>query len=426
MNVLRSPARRNRERAGRRAQPGPHNGVQRAMRLLVLLLLLLALPPAVRGQASPSRTATQALFVEALTRAFLDDHEGAVSRFREVLEAEPGQPTVLAALAESYAALGQTALAQETADEAVRRAPEQPHLALAAARIAADAGDVTGAEARYASLLQRHADLPAALEALAALHERQGAFAESAALLERLPPDPETLLRLLGHYERLGDDAGFLRAFERRATLRPPGTALQYRLGAHHQRHGRPEVARAVFEAVLAQDSGHREARAALAALGGAAPDAPASPGLAAYAAGDYAEAARLLLAALDLDPRDADGWAQAAMALLEAGQPQQATQVIEDGQLIFFDHPALLVAATYAALLQDDETGAAARIAQARAALDALPEAPPVYRDALRLAEAYVSRAAAPLAAASLAAVRALALAPAPGGALETHLGSL
>lgn len=396
-------------------------------RLLLLLALLLFAAP-VQAQGRDTRMPPQALFLEALTRAFLDDHEGAISRYREVLERELGQPTVLSALAESYAATGQAALAQETADEAVERDPNNPHFALAAARIAADRGDLSGAMARYEALLAAHPDQPQALDALAALHTRRGTYAEAAALLERLPPSPDALIRRLDLYERLGDDAAFLRTYDQLASVQPPDAALWQRLGAHHLRHGRRDEARVAFESALMRDPASPEVRAALAELGAAVPSAAPSSGLAAYATGDFAEAARLLQASLDLDARDPDVWGQAAMAHLEAGQMDAAARVIEDGRIIFFDYPPLLVAAAYEALARGDVDGAEAVIAEARAALDVPPGAPPAHRTAVALAEAYVLRAqaSAEISPEALEALQAQALAPSATGALADLLGAL
>ncbi len=398
------------------------------MRFLLLTLALLAAAVApLRAQQSPARAQTQALFVEALTRAFLDDHEGAIARYREVLEQEPGQPTVLSALAESYAAAGQPALAQETADEAARRSPDNAHFARVAAAIAASRGDASGAARRYEALLERHPTDLLATQALADLHARRGAYADAARLLETLPPTAEALTQLLDLYEKLDNDGAFTRTFERLAALQPPDAAVLARLGRHHLRHDRADAAREAFEAALRRDAAHPEARAALAAMGGTLPEAAPSPGLAAYAAGDFRVAAGLLKAALAADARSADAWAQAAMALLEAGQNAEAERVIEDGRLIFFDHPTLLVAAAYAALAAGDATAAGARVSEARTALS--PAAPDhaLYTAALDVAAAYAAARAlpAPPAADVLTALRARALVPAPGGALGQTLGA-
>ena len=173
----------------------------------------------------------------------------------------------------------------------------------------------------------------------------------------------------------------------------------------------------------MLRDPAGPEVRAALAELGAAVPEVAPSPGLARYAAGDFAEAARLLRAALDLDARDPDVWAQAAMAFLEAGQNGEAARVIEDGRLIFFDYPPLLVAATYEALARGDAAAARTYVLQAQAALeDERIEDADLVAAAVQVAAAYASGAVPPEAGGAL---RARALVPAPGGAILSTLGA-
>ncbi len=397
----------------------------------LLFAVALALPHKAGAQPARANSTTEArvLFLEGLTRAFLDDHEGAIGKYRAVLEQVPAQPAVLDALAESYAATDQLALALAAADEATRSDPANPFYALTAARIAQRRNDPSGAAARYDALLQRHPDQPQALDALATLYESRGARAEAAALLERLPATPEVLARLLGLYASLDADAAFLRAFDKLTGVAAPTAAQWRQLAAHHQRHGRPAEAQSAFEHALTRDPADRESQAALAAMG-APVTLSLSPSLAAYAAGHLDEAARLLQADLDRDPRDPLRWAQAAMAYLEKGDVDRARQTIEDGRLIFFASPPLLIAATYAALVRQDVEAAQGFLDE----VDDAGDASALEQGALLLAEAALRHVqgraaeaaelqARAFALADLGTLREAALAPTVGGRLADIL---
>ncbi len=398
------------------------------MRLLLFLLLLSPLP--LTGQAQPaalSAEATQALFLDGLTRAFLDDPAGAVARFREVLEKVPDQPAVLDALALSYAALGDLPLAQDAADAATRFAPSNSHFALTAARIAEQRGDPRGAETRLETLLRQKPDAIPVLAEQARLLETRGAYADALVLLEKLPPTSETLDRRLALYARAGDDAAFQEAYAIRVRLAPPTATLLRYLGQHHLRGNRSAEARDAFEAALRLDPSDRDARQALATLTPDAGSETLAPGYAAYVAGDFAASARLFQSDLDRDAGDVLRWAAAAMAHLEAGDAARAATLLDDARLIFFDAPTLSIPSIYAALLDGDVDAAAALF-------DGVDEdAPPLHKAALLLAEAAVRKAqgnaadaarlqAEAFALAPLDALRASALAPA-GGALQVFL---
>jgi tetratricopeptide (TPR) repeat protein len=109
-------------------------------------------------------------------------------------------------------------------------------------------------------------------------------------------------------------------------------------------------------------------------------PDHPEATGLLGdvlYAAGSYAEAADLLVQALEANPRSQTRWAHAARAYLETGHPDRALAIAEEGALLFPGQPALLE-------LLGDAHAEQGRIPAARdywqQALDLAPE-----RDALR-----------------------------------------
>lgn len=384
--------------------------------LLPLASLLLALAAAAQP-ASPQDA--PALFVDALASAFLGDHEAAIARYREVLEKAPDQPTVLAALADSYAATGAAALAQATADEAARLGADNPFFAAAAARIAAERGDFSGARARYESALATHPGTPLLLESLADLYEQHGAFTDAAARVAQLPDSPATRTRLLRLYHRAGDDAAFLCTYEKLARAGRPTPAQIALLAEHHAAMGREAEARAAYRLLLQRDPANAEARRAL----GEASVSDETPGLDAYRQGDFARAADELAAALDADAGTAERWAQAALAALEAGRPEAAARFVEDGRLIFFDAPPLVVAGIYEALARGDRAGARTLVDAAQQALEN-PDTPPLHRDALALARQYVLHAeGGPPAPAPSAELAAHALAPAPGGALTARL---
>lgn len=64
-----------------------------------------------------------------------------------------------------------------------------------------------------------------------------------------------------------------------------------------------------------------------------------------------YAQAASVFQRALDLNPRAPERWQRAASALLDAGRPQRAAQVAEEGLLLFPGHAALTGSLAFAQL---------------------------------------------------------------------------
>ncbi|MDX1419007.1 MAG: tetratricopeptide repeat protein [Rubricoccaceae bacterium] len=379
-------------------------------RVLLVLLLLPAAAPAAQQPDSLGTPPTEAagLFVRALTEAYLDDHEQAVRHLERVLEMQPGEPAVLAALAESHEALGQPATALSYATQAAAAVPGEAGYLAQLARLQSEHGAPEDALASYERLVELTDD-PEALADLGRLQERAGRSADALATYERLlttaGEDAALRLRMEALYRRLGDDARALAMLEAAADAFPDERTLLYRLGLTYRDEGRLDDAVAEIDRIVAAHPDDAEAvllladaleatgdteRAASLRAGGAADspeerlqraallyaqrdddpnagpealrllepfaDDPAAPAEALLLLGPllfesnaYARAAEVLDRALAEDPRHPDAWTQAAAARLYSGDPAGALATADEALVLFPGQVRLLRIKAYA-----------------------------------------------------------------------------
>src|SRR5690606_7732984 len=262
--------------------------------------------------APPSRA--EGLFVRALTEAYLDDHEAAVSLLEQVLEMQPGEAAVMAALAESHEALGHPAEALAYAERAAAAAPDEPaHLALLA-RLQAEGSAAEAAIATYERLAAMTDD-PEALAAMGRLQERAGRHADALATYDRLltvaGEDAALRLRMEALYRRLGEEDRALAMLEAAVEAFPAERTLLYRLALVYRDAGRPAEAAAVSERLVAVRSVVIEAfllhTDLLEAMGEAEGAAAVRAGCAADTGEERLRRAALLYAQIETDPNAAE-----------------------------------------------------------------------------------------------------------------------
>lgn len=398
-----------------------------AARLLLLVTLglgLAALAPehvsaqsqarettAERETAAETDSARAQLFLlRGMTRFFLGDPESAAALYAEGLALVPEEPGLLAALAETHAALDDLALARFYAEAAVDAAPENVYVRQQAARLHQRDGAVEAARAAWNGVLERDPGNLSALHGLGDLHEAQGRYAEAADVFERFTraagSQPDTDARLLRLYDRLGDLAAQARTLERMARDYPEDPTLYRTLGDVRAELGDTEAARAAYlaarrlapdaaapvaaladlyrtqgdtaaaealwsdflavgddatpealvaraEALLVEGPSERDAAEALLrrALDGAPqhPDAARLLGALHYARGQYGEAAPLLAKAADAAPGDPELWDRAAAAAWLSGDDTAAVDIAEEGLIFFPGRFALVRTAAFA-----------------------------------------------------------------------------
>ena len=411
---------------------------RRAAFLLAGLLLI----PAARHAAAqtPEEMQAERLFVRGMTRAYLDDHEAALRFYREALRLTPNRPAVLSAVAASHAALDDVSTAIFYAEQARARAPSNVAYHRQVAELYARSGDAARAAAAYETLLAAHPGDTQALLALARLQAARGRLEDALDVYERLRARtgdaPDVLARMLELYSRLGHRKGIeetLRTLIRLA----PAPAYRRRLGELYVREGRMDDAAALYETLLADDPTDVETLLALSDLyrrtGRAAradslldrslrdahatadqllaraepflERAAADPAAAAAArrllhralarepehyealralgnllfeTGDYAGAGARLSEALRQNPRDPALWTRAATAALFAGQPLRATEIADEGLILFPGRVDLLRAAALGYLDAYRNDDALARFEEALDHLDETPNDDP------------------------------------------------
>ncbi len=388
---------------------------------------------------------TQALFVKALTEAYLGDHEQAVLLFTNVLSTQPGEPAVLAALAESYIALGQPAEALFFAAEAVEHGRNEPSYYTTLAELQADLNQPDAAISTYSALLSLSPRDAEALAALGLLQEQSGQFeAALATYLQLISAAGETIalrLRMEALHARLGNTEEALRMLELAADASRNEPMIQFRLGMAYRDTGRTSDAIHILEryltlepanvegtlmlADLLEDLGEYERaitlrngltdgssteeqlrRAALLyerakddpeaaeearqILGSLADDEDAPTdvllmlGDLAFHARDFALAADVLGRVIEQDPRNQEAWEQAAASRLYVKNAEGAVELAEEGLILFPGNVALYRVAAYGYARLDRPRKGIARLAEALAILN--DEYPDKIRDRTRL----------------------------------------
>lgn len=242
--------------------------------------------------------------LRALTRLQAGDAAAAVTLLQAALITTPDDAALLTALAEATAQTGDRTGARLYAERAVEVAPDAPEPARTLARLLIGAGDHVGARRVLDALLARTPAAAGARLDAARLAFDDGDAARTRALLAPLldAPAPDVL------------DLALAAA--------PPGTPGRAALVAHALRFAPDRTGLSTAPAPPPT-----------APAIGIAPSGP-DDGRAAFAAGRFAEALRLLTAALDADAADPVRWRFATMAALEAGQPDAAARLSEEGRL--------------------------------------------------------------------------------------------
>ncbi len=374
----------------------------------------------------------QAMFVRALTEAYLGDHELAAALLGNVLTTDPNEPTVLAALAESYTALGQTAEALYYAAQAVEHGREEPtfYATLAKLQIASNQSDA--AISTYRALLALRPRDEEALAALGQLQERSGRFEEALATYERLievaGEGAPLRLRMEAIHTRLGHSEAALRMLEFAADVHWNEPMLQFRLAMAYRDAGRTDDAIRIFERFLGTDPDNMEGTLSLAALledrgdlerarvlreslsNGSPTEDALHRAIALYERVDddpeaAAEALEILKSladdehasidvllmlgdlayrdkqfdiaadvfgrAIEQDPRNQKAWEQAAAARLYIGNNEGAVELSEEGIILFPGSVALYRVAAYAFAHMERPRKGISMIAEALAILD-------------------------------------------------------
>ena len=375
---------------------------------------------------------SQALFVRALTEAYLGDHEQAVQLFTNVLDTRPGEPAVLSALAESYTALGQTAEALFYAAEAVEHSRDEPSYYATLAELQTEFNQPDAAISTYSALLALRPRDAEALAALGRLQEQSGHFEEALLTYEQLiNAAGETValrLRMEALHARLGNTEEALRMLELAADAHRNEPMIQFRLGMAYRDAGRTDDAIHILEryltlepanvegtlmlADLLEDQGEYERAIALrngltsgssaeeqlrrAALlyerAGDDPEAAAEArqilgsladdeeaptdvllmlGDLAFHHKDFALAADVLGRAIEQDPRNQGAWEQAAASRLYVGNDEGAVELAEEGLILFPGNVALYRVAAYGYAHLERPRKGIAKIAEALAILE-------------------------------------------------------
>jgi len=346
-------------------------------------------------------------FVQGMTQAYLEDYEEAAVRFEQALEAAPGHPAILSALADAEAHRENLSSALYYARQARDAAPNTPYYHLELARLLRRADQPEDATAAYRRLLKRFPGHLQGRRALAQLHTEQGRARAALRQYEVLVdssrrPELEARTAMLALYRQVEDEEGLERTLKRMIRLQRENPRYRRQLSQLYVEQGRHREAIAVLEPQLQRtprdprllsrlqmlytETGQPEKADT---LGRSVVDANASPGQLVdrarmlyarqdtrdtlnvdsvvdllrsvleqtpehagaldllgtirYDQGRYAAAASLLDRALDADPRSLDRWRRAISASLEIDSLQRAAVLAEEARLLFPGRPELM-----------------------------------------------------------------------------------
>lgn len=229
----------------------------------------------------------------------LDDRAGAERAYRKALEVQPEDREVLKSLVALLVNNGQSVRAGPWIDQALKAAPDDPVVLGLAAQAAFDTNRIDEAISLADQAIERS---PRNIEALLARARCRVARSEwraardDAVRAASLGTDEPAALQLLGMIEsRLGETdrarktlARRARAQERRRQMselseqleaHPDDPLIPWKMGQIAAEAGSTLLASRCFEACLALDPDHREARASLASLRAAHPELGRHPG---------------------------------------------------------------------------------------------------------------------------------------------------
>jgi tetratricopeptide (TPR) repeat protein len=277
----------------------------------------------------------------------------AISLLERAVRAAPGDPALLAALANGYAAVGRFVDAERECRAALAQAPDLAALHFLLGRLLRDQGRAAAARSAFARALALEPTHAAAAYALARLLESGTDRPAAIAAFRRaatLAPERADAQYRLGRLLNGTDDAGAAAAFAAALRLRPDYAEAASDLGALRQREGRLADAIGLYRRALAANPALVEAAVnlsgALLAEGdtGAAKEAaaallPARPdyaplrmalGRAELALENHKVALAHFEAALAADPADHEAMFQAGSLAIRAGDPRRAAAQLE------------------------------------------------------------------------------------------------
>ncbi len=377
----------------------------------------------------------QRLFVRGLTHAHLNEHDRAIALYERALEQAPQQAAILAALAEAQAERGEQETAIFYAEQAHRAAPQNPHYALQLAELYRDANATEAALKQYRSLIDAAPKTTEAYQSLATLLADTGqpraAIEVYQQLIDRNGASPRTYLKLLRLYRRIDDANGIRTTLQALVNLQPNEPYFRRELAAFYAEQGATSEAISAYEQVLESAPNDTQTALALTKLYRAT-DQPekadrlwdrvldvenasaqqlvqrARPfyqrarrdssaaasavqlleralerdatneaalrmlGAIRFQEGAYAKAGDLLTRALDQNPRAPERWTRAATAYLQAGAPERAAEVAEEGLLLFPGQLPLVRVSAYALMESNQNASAIDRFTEALDLLDA------------------------------------------------------
>jgi cytochrome c-type biogenesis protein CcmH/NrfG len=284
------------------------------------------------------------------------DPAGAAGTARAMLVAVPGLPDALLLLGRACAALDRPDEALEAYREATRRAPGAPQVWRALAEHLHLRGDVGGADAAYAGLIETSAREPRLGEAARLV--KAGKLGEADALLRtflRAHPHDVVALRMLATVMARGERFAEAEAVLRGVLERAPGyDDARLFLAELLVRGSRPAKAVAVLDGLPpGRDPGEAALTLKAAALG---------------RVGEHGRAAECLEAILARDPADAGAWMRLGHVRKTLGRREEAVAAYRRAIDL---RPTLGEAWWSLANLQSGALGAADRAAMERARAD-------------------------------------------------------
>lgn len=200
------------------------------------------------------------LFIRGLTQSYLEDYDEAVSYFEKALDYTPGEPAVLAALAEAEAARDNLTSALYYSRQARADAPQHPYYYETVAELLQKDNRSREAIEAYRTLLSRFPNhLPARLT-LARLQKELGHSHEALRQYETVVdsakrPRADAYVEMLNLYRETGDQKGLERTLHALIELRRDEPLYRRLLGQLYAEQKRFDEAIPLFEALLEEDT---------------------------------------------------------------------------------------------------------------------------------------------------------------------------
>ncbi len=332
------------------------------------------------------RMGAERLLVRALAAMQQERFEDAAAMLQEALLLVPGEPTLLATLAEAYSAQGDFEAARYYLAEATERDPHQPAFLMQLGALHRASGDPAGAAEAFERALVEVPNDRRALAELADAQDRAGDLSASIDSYNRLlhaGADPAAVhVRLHRLYMATADAEGAIRNMRALIELDPENAdyrrTLDQLLAANEENVSGRRVTPGVpgtadpgadaRELIIGADSS-RWAQAEV-LLGNALQAEPRRADLLQLRALllerrlRFAEAAGVLYEVVAQSPREIELWARASRLYTRSGRADRGLAVAEEGALLFPSRVDLLTAAGEAALALSD-TDAARRFAE-------------------------------------------------------------